>query len=70
MVKRQTQIKKTKMLQKILQTAACLIAVTNAQTLDANGNVIPGSDPNADEMDLDCPILKCEDNGLEPNVCY
>ena len=21
-------------------------------------------------MDLDCPILKCEDNGLEPNVCY
>ena len=70
MVERQTKIKKTTMLKKILQTAACFIAVTNAKEFDLNGNVIPGSDPNADEMDLDCPILKCEDNGLEPNVCY
>jgi len=22
------------------------------------------------EMTLDCPILSCEENGLEPNVCY
>ena len=21
-------------------------------------------------MDLDCPILKCEENFLEPGVCY
>ena len=28
-------------------------------------------DPKCErEMDLDCPLLTCEDNKLEPGVCY
>jgi len=32
--------------------------------------IVAGLVKAVDEMDLDCPILKCEDDGLEENVCY